>query len=186
MTRTNENGARADAKTVWSVLAVYEDASSRELAIAFCDQLVERFWTRFEFDVGWWSFDLLQDKATAANTAAKAAHADLVLVSSVLPGEFPLSVKNWMESWVDKRGDREGILAGLTDPAAVAIGREGEKHAYLRRFARRAALDYLTQIPQSFSLSIPESLESYTERAALVTSVLDEILHHPTPPQPLS
>ena len=74
------------------------------------------------------------------------------------------------------------MLAGLTNPSTDASGREGLKHTYLRQVARRAEMDYLTQVPQGISLSIAESLDSYTERAACITSVLDEILHHPAPP----
>jgi len=186
MTRINENGTRLNARTAWSVLVIYEDAASREQAVDFCDQLVKRFWTRFEFDVSWWSFDLLRQELMAADTAQKAAEADLVVVSSTLPGGFPPSITNWIESWLDRRGDREGILAGLVEPGANPSGREGEKHTYLRQVAHRAAMDYLTQVPQGISLSIPESLDSYTERAARVTSVLDEILHHQAPPHQLS
>jgi hypothetical protein len=186
MTRINENGAPLEAKTAWSVLVVYEDAASREQAIAFCDQLVKRFWAKFEFDVSWWSFDLLQDEATAAETAAKAAGADLIVVSCALAGEFPSFLMSWFEGWFDRRGDREGILADLTTVGETSGGLRGNEHAYLRRVARRAGMDYLTQLPQSISLSISESPDSYTERAAQVTSVLDEILHHPAPPQPLT
>jgi len=46
----------------------------------------------------------------------------------------------------------------------------------------RGAMDYLTQVPQNISHSIPESLESYGQRAAHVSSVLDEILHQHAPP----
>ena len=186
MTRTNDNVAVLEAKTAWSVLVVYEDEASQEQAIAFCDQLVNRFWPKLEFDVSWWSFDLLKDKATAADTATKAAGADLVVVSSALATDLPAWVKNWMESWLDRRGDREGILAGLTDAGAAATAQGAEKRAYLRRAAHRAAMDYLTQVPQSISLSISESLEFYSDRAACVSSVLDEILHHPVSVQPLN
>ena len=61
MTRTNEDGARLEAKAAWSVVVVYEDPAARERAVGFCDQLVSRFWARFEFDVSWWSFALLEE-----------------------------------------------------------------------------------------------------------------------------
>ena len=106
MTRTSENGTALEPRTAWSVLVIYEDVASREQAVDFCDQLVKRFWTRFEFDVSWWSFDLLQQEPVATETAAKAARADLVVVSSTLPGDLPASIKNWIESWLDRRGDQ--------------------------------------------------------------------------------
>ena len=65
MTRTNENGARLEAKAAWSVVVVYEDAAARERAVSFCDQLVRRFWAGFEFDLSWWSFAQLEEASAA-------------------------------------------------------------------------------------------------------------------------
>jgi hypothetical protein len=48
-------------------------------------------------------------------------------------------------------------------------------------------MDYLTKVPLDISFSIPDSLESYTERACQVTSLLDDILHQqllPSQPSP--
>jgi hypothetical protein len=183
VTRINEKTAAAEPKAAWSVVVVYEDATARERAVDFCDQLVQRFWARFEFDVGWWSFGMLQQEPAATEAVEKAAKADLVLLASGLPGDFPVAVEGWVEAWLRRRGDREGLLAGLIDSGGGASGQEARKHNYLRRVAHRAAMDYLTQVPHSLWRSIPESLDSYSERAGLVGSVLDEILHHPAPPQ---
>ena len=46
-------------------------------------------------------------------------------------------------------------------------------------------MDYLTEMPQDISRSIPDSLDSYTERAEQVTSLLDNILHQQAPPPSL-
>ena len=81
-----------------------------------------------------------------------------------------------------KRGDREGALVGLTDSAAGAYGVNAQKFIYLRGVAHRGGMDYLTQVPQELSRGMSDSIESYTERAHQVTSVLDEILHYKSPP----
>lgn len=177
MTGNNKYETRCEPKAAWSVVVVHEDAAAREQAVDYCDQLVKRFWARFEFEVSWWSFSLLQTQAVAVDAAAKAARADLVIISSLQRGDFPLPVKGWMEGWLSRRGDREGILTGLLGPGAAESGLEAPKHLYLRRLAHSGGMDYLTQVPQNISRSIPESLEFYTQRAAQVTSVLDEILH---------
>ena len=65
MTRTNENGVGLETKTACSVVVVYEDATARERALTFCDQLVGRFWAKCEFDVSWWTFDLLDQEVAA-------------------------------------------------------------------------------------------------------------------------
>jgi hypothetical protein len=46
-------------------------------------------------------------------------------------------------------------------------------------------MDYLTEVPQEIAQPIPDSLESFSERAQYMTSVLDEILHKPTLPRQL-
>ncbi len=182
MTRNIEQNTRLEARTAWSVVVVYEDAAAREQAVDFCDQLVKRFWVRFEMDVNWWSFDLLRNEMTAEAAAEKAAHADLVVLCSPRQEDFPAWVKGWIESWLIRRADREGILAGLLDPGVASSNPEAPKHHYLRQVAHRGAMDYLTRLPQSISRLIPESLDSYSQRAGQVSSVLDEILHRQAPP----
>jgi hypothetical protein len=43
-------------------------------------------------------------------------------------------------------------------------------------------MDYLTEVPQDISRSIPDSLDSYTERADQVTGLLANILQQQPPP----
>jgi hypothetical protein len=185
MTGINEYEARSEAKAAWSVVVIYEDTAGREQAVDFCDQLVNRFWAQFEFEVNWWSFSLLQKDTAALEAARKAAEADLIIISSLRPGDFTASGKAWIQSWLSRRGDREGILAGLLGPE-LSGGAESAKHYYLRKVAHGAGMDYLTQVPQDISHAIPESLELYSQRAAQVTHVLDEILHHPAVPPALT
>lgn len=186
MTRNIEQNTCLEAKTACSVVVVYEDAAAREQAVDFCDQLVKRFWARIEMEVNWWPFDLLRNEPTAVAAAEKAARADLVVLCSPRQEDFPAWVKGWIERWLIRRGEREGILAGLVDPDVALSNAEAPKHQYLRQAAHRGAMDYLTRLPQSISRLIPESLESYSQRAGQVSSVLDEILHHQAPPPRLS
>jgi hypothetical protein len=184
MTRNIEYQGQPEVKTAWSVVVIYEDITAREQAVDFCDQLVRRFWARFEFDVSWWSFALLEKATVALEAANQAARANLVIFSSVRSEQFPAPVTGWIESWLGRRGDREGILAGLV-PSEPAEGRVATNPYYLRQVAHRAGMDYLTQVPPNLLRSIPESLEFYAQRAVQVTSVLDEILHQQAlPPVP--
>ena len=176
MTRTNKNGAALETKAAWSVVVVYEDAAARERAVGFCDQLVSRFWARFEFDVSWWSFASLREAHSAKAAADKVARADLILLCAVPEGDFPLPVKAWMQTWFDRRGEREGVLVGLMEPTGAPCGPEGEKHHYLRQVAHRGAMDYLTHVPQDIARPIPDSLDWYNKRADQVTSLLAGIL----------
>lgn len=182
MTQANESGAGLESKAAWSVAVVYEDDAAREKAVSFCDQLVRRFWAQFEFDIGWWSFTTLGESLPAAEAARKAEQADLIVFSSAPEGDFPVHVKDWIESWLTRRGEWEGVLAGLLEPAEDPNGREGQKHIYLRNAAHRGAMDYVTRLPQDISRSFPDSIDSYTERADQVTSLLVDILHQQPPP----
>jgi hypothetical protein len=186
MTRNDEYDAGPAPKAALSVVVIYEDSAAREQAVDFCDQLVKRFWAGFEFEMNWWSFSLLQANPAAMDAAEKAAHADLVVVASMQPQDFPRGVKSWIESWLGRRGDREGILAGLVGPVPGGSGSAPAKHLYLRQVAHRGGMDYLTQVPQGISHATPQPLDFYTARAALVSGVLDEILHHRTPPPTLT
>jgi hypothetical protein len=186
MTRTNKNRAVREARKTWSVVVVYEDDPARGRAVVFCDQLVGKFWARFEFDVSWWSFARLADAASATEAADRAIAADLIAFATNREGDFPPPVKTWVETWLTRRGDREGLLIDLLDPVVAAGGGEGWKQQYLRDAAHHGALDYLTQIPQDISLTIPDSLDSFSQRADTVTSLLDDILHQQTPPPNLT
>ena len=170
-----------EGKQNWSVVIVYENNAARDHATSFCNQLVERFWTQCEFDLSWWSFEKLKQLESAADAARKAADADLIILSVRPEGDLPLETEAWIEHWLSQRSDREGALVGLLGPCASA--ELADKHVFLRRIARRARLDYLTQLPETIGYPMPDSIDSYTDRAQRVTGVLDEILHQqPSPP----
>jgi hypothetical protein len=185
MTRKNEVAARAKAKTARLVVVVYEDSAARQRAVGFCDQLVERFWANQELDVSWWSFNALEEVKSAKEATDKAACADVIVFSAAAEGDLPLGTTAWLEAWRGQRGEREGKLVGLLEPAGETRGCEGRRHLHLRNAAHRGAMDYLTEVPQDISLTIPESFDSYTDRACQVTSLLDSILHQQPPPPTL-
>lgn len=171
-------------KSIWQVLVVYEDTRTREETVHVCDLLVERSWSRCRFDINWCSFSMLQESLPAREAIEKAIPADLVIFALKPEGEIPERVKVWIESWLELRGKREGRLVGLRDPGPGLSARTPEKYLYLRNVAHRAGMDYLTHVPETIGRAIPDSLESCSERADRVTSVLDEILHQKTLPAP--
>ncbi len=172
-------------KANWSVAVIYEDAGTREEAVVFCDQLIKKFWTECEFDVGWWSFANLREPGSAVDASQKAAEADMVVFATRPEGYMPLDVGAWVENWLGRRGEREGALVGLMAQGADPAGEMTDKHVYLRGVAHRGGMDYLTELPENLWHLIPDSLESVSERAGRVTSTLDEILHHHAPPPQL-
>jgi hypothetical protein len=102
-------------------------------------------------------------------------------------GDLPKAVRGWVETWVDKRGEREGTLFGLHEPTRDSTtSATAAKFAYLRSAAHRAGLDYLTQAAQNAWHSVPDSIETFSERAEQMTTVLDEILRYRPTPRPQS
>jgi hypothetical protein len=182
MTNANEHKARVKGKASWSVVVVHEDLTARQRAVGFCDQLVGEYWERCEFEISWCPFDSLEEVTAARDAAAEAARADVILFSAASEGDFPGAVKAWIESWLAQRGEREGILIALMEPVGEASTQEGPRHRCLRNAAHHGAMDYLTHVPQNLDHLIPDSIESYAERADQVTSLLDNILHQQVPP----
>src|SRR5881398_1039215 len=100
MTRPTDNEVELEGKRTWSVVVVYEDTEARKEAVKFCDLLIERFWSRYGFDVGWWSFALLEEEASAREAARKAADAALLVFALRPDGEVPICLQKWIEVWL--------------------------------------------------------------------------------------
>ncbi len=162
-----------------SIAVVYESPSARQRAVCFCDDLVKRVWALEPFDVSWWSFSQLEDTSTAMQASDKACEAELIVFAVQPDGELPPEVTAWIETWVQRRGDREGSLIGLLETENEI----SPKHFYLRAVAHRGGMDYLTEIPYTRLEGIPDELEYCTERAHQVTGVLEEILTHQRSPR---
>jgi len=157
------------------ILIVYEDAITRAEAVRFCDSLVQKFWSRNNFQIEWCPVTDLQSEDSAREHRETAASAHVLIFALRPEAGAPHHLHAWVESWLDQRGEREGTLIGLLD--ATVSGESGSTYAFLRRVAHRAGMDYMTQMPSSILHSIPDSADSYTDRAMEVTRVLDDILH---------
>jgi hypothetical protein len=164
------------------IAIIYETPAIREHAVKFCERLAEQ--QKIEgLEMNWWSFQLLSHPALRGDAVEKAASADVVVFALNAGGDLPEEIKWWIEHWLNKRGEREGALVGLLqreEPRDMASFRE----IYLRHAARRAGMDYLSHAAPTGGKAIPDSLDSFSERAGRMTSVLADILHkHPhTPP----
>jgi len=179
----NELGS--EMKRTTSITVVYDNASAREMAIGFCDALVSRFWEQFEFAISWWSVQQLERCDSAMQAAKQAGRADIVVFAIGFAEKVPPSLAQWIELWLQERGEHEGALVSLPSARIPAELGTSTMCFYLRDLAHRAGMDYLTNIPEGLSHLIPESLESCAERAQKVTSLLNEILHCPRPTQPV-
>ncbi len=168
-------------KSTWSVVVIYESAEAQRTAMAFCDQLVQHFWSRYSFDIDWVSFKMLANAPAAENAVERAAQAEFVVFSNGPFIEPPPPVKQWVDLWLQRRAEKEGTLIALTTPRPVS-GTCAICERYYRRVAHRAGMDFAAEVPQNIS-PVPEGTEPYLARASQGSSVLDGILRqHRNPP----
>jgi len=163
------------------IAVIYETPAIREHAVKFCERLAQEQKSA-GMEMNWWSFQLLSHPAVRGDAVEKAAEADVVVFAMEAGGDLPDEIKRWIEQWLNKRGEREGALVGLLqrkEPREVASFRE----IYLRHAARRGGMDYLSHVAPTARKAIPDSIDSFSERAGRMTSVLSNILHkHPHSP----
>jgi len=178
MAQIQQNELRA-AK---SVVVIYEDATIRERAVHFCEGLVDE---QPALNVDWWPFALLSEPSAAHSAVAKAAGADVVVFAMDARGDLPDAIKLWIEKWLNKRGKREGAIVGLLEREEGWHETVSFREIYLRHAARRAGMDYLSHVAPTRRRAIPDSIDSFSERAGRRTSVLDDILqkHSVIPPR---
>ncbi len=150
-----------------AVVVVYEDTLTRDRALAVCDELVQQFWTKVEFEFNWWRETFLTDSIIAGEASWYATNADLIIFSIHAEGELSSGTTAWIETWLDKREKRDGALIVLLGTPADPKTAGDLKPRYLRRIAQRGGLDYLSSI-------LP-----ITQRARQTTSVPDQT---PNPP----
>lgn len=182
MVKRSPDAIGSDLKEQRLIVVVYENNAAREHAMRSAPDLAESSQCETASIVQWWSFAGLSDSARAAEAAIKAAAADVVIFAISPAGDLPREIKLWTENWIAKRSEREGAIVGLVaghvSPGELACLKE----IYLRHMAHRARMDYLREVPSALARAMPDSLDSYRERARQVTSVLDEILRSGSPP----
>jgi hypothetical protein len=186
MAQLQTNAAALPESEVWSVVVIYEDTAARDRAMTVCDHLMGQFWQEEEFDMSWWRFTYLADPQIAMEALSAAARADVIVFSVRAGGELSAEVKQWVEDWLNARQESEGALISLIDQSESDVRAPNSRHEYLREVARRGKLDFISSVSFAAPEALPDSLDSFAERAVCVTSVLDEILHHTaTTPPPL-
>lgn len=127
----------------------------------------------------------MRNTTAASQAAERAAGADLIVFAMTGSGDLPQEIKLWIEEWLGKRTAHEGALVGLVETESGPCPIACLKEIYLRHVAHRAGMDYLSHEPPTAQKAIPDSLDSFNQRAGQMTTVLDEILHtHSRPTLP--
>lgn len=168
-----ESGSKENCR----IVVVYEDNATRECVLRSAQQLGDAACGDLGLEIHWCPFSLLEEASSADDAANKAVNADVIIFAVAPGGDLPQEAKLWIEKWIGKRREREGALVGLVDRQSASDDLACLKEIYLRHVAHRAGMDYLSNVSLKLFKAIPDSLDSYSERAGHVTSVLDEILH---------
>jgi hypothetical protein len=184
MVKRHSDASEPGIREPGRVVVLYEDVATREFAASASPELSHPPAEGGELIIQWCSFDGLADSRLAQDAAAGAASADLIIFAMNPGGDLPVPVKLWIETWISRRSEREGVLVGVVLPHRPLAGTEVAclKEIYLRQAAHHAGMDYLCHVPAALRQAIPDSLDSYGARADQVTSVLDEILRSRFPP----
>lgn len=141
-----------------------------------CQALEQEFGGDLDFEFGWWAFDRLGDSQELHTAAEHAAEADLILLSVHAGNELPRPVQEWIEAGLARRRKRGGAVALLVGPAQRSGGAGWPIDSYLRYLAERAGMDFWVSTPCETSEPMPDSLDTFIERAGEVTAVLEKIL----------
>ena len=164
------------------IVVIYEDAEARDHMLLAGADLPAPARGEIAENVHWVSFSNLAEPRHAADAAAKAAEAELIVFAFSPAGDLPAGVKLWIEHWITRRSEREGAIVGVVAHAPSPGKLACLKEIYLRHSALRARMDYLSHVPSAHAKAMPDSLDSYRDRARQVTSLLDEILRSGSPP----
>lgn len=142
MKAANEEVNPPREEEVCSIVVLYDGFQSRARAMSACDYLVKQFWPEVEVKFHWWRTDFLSDLTLAKVAADNVVVADFLIFSSESDGEISPALESWFESWLDRRGEREGALVDLG-----SAPRSSQREFFLREISRRGRFDYLTVIP---------------------------------------
>src|SRR4051794_7290746 len=164
-----------------AVIAHENDPSSGELANQLCRAMEREFGGDLGFEFGWWTFDRLADSKELHAAAEDAAEADLILFSVHAGNELPRPVQEWIEAGLARRRKTGGAVAILIGPAQAPRAANWPIDCYLRYLAERAAMDFWVSTPFETSEPMPDSLNTFIERAHEVSAVLEKILEQETP-----
>ena len=178
--KCNLDISEAVPQEVWSVVVVYEDVSTRESAMAVCDQLVKQFWPEIEFKFLWWRTDFLEDDGMAATAGENATQADFIIFCGGPEHPLSLRMRQWFQ-WSLQRNGQDLALIDLTDTGAGGHARE--KATYLREIARRGRVDYLTNSAADEMSPEPE-LPADTLPLLAASTMFDRILSQANGPHP--
>ncbi|HEY2951640.1 MAG TPA: hypothetical protein VGK40_03600 [Verrucomicrobiae bacterium] len=153
--KTADEGFPPETRAKVSVVVTYEDTATRDRAISVCDGMFAQLGPQTDCEISWWRFSYLHDPALAAQAAAAAAQAGLILFSTHAGAGLPQHVRDWIELWAGHKSTQPSALAALIGMVGDAQQGLTPIHYYLQSVANRAGMDFMPHaaIPLSVALS---------------------------------
>jgi len=164
----------------FSVAVIYEDLETRDRVLPVCRHVEARVGDEIGLKFSWWKFDLLRDSKLAEQATRAAIIADMIVVSPHSGRGLPLVFREWIESWLPRRGYRESVLVALIGSPGNDL-KDAASH-YLRGLAARARMSYLADpvmLPATASGALADSLFKH---AGKTIPILESILKVTRPP----
>lgn len=138
MEATNKDRLMSES---FSVVVLYEDRKTRDRVLDVCRHMEAQVGDEIELKFSWWRFDFLEDPKLAEQAAEAASLAEMFVVSAHPSEGLPATFTQWIETWLPKKGYREGLLVALIGSENDV--KEDAASEYLRGIASRARMDYL-------------------------------------------
>ena len=126
-----------------NAVAAYEDAPTDARVNEFCRTLVRNFGRNCEVTKQMWLLNELRMPQLRAIAANDAAVADIVIIAIHHSESLPAELKDWIETWLARKGKHPPVLLALLDPAHQ--GDSSSLRVYLEGVAKKERLELITQ-----------------------------------------
>jgi hypothetical protein len=155
-------GGGEAVKTVFQVVAAYDDAPARDRALNLFHRIEQQLGGDYEFESSWWRLDHLRETPLLEQAADDAIRANMIILSLRETPELPPTSKAWIRSWLSRRGSQKAALVALVAGEHREKRDEAPLLPSLESVAREAQMDFFLQW---FDPASPQSLPQNTAGA---------------------
>jgi hypothetical protein len=136
----------------FTFLIAYDAMAHGKRAINMCERLMANLTDTFRFHVQLVQFKNLERTASRKTAESLILGADMVVVSCAGETEFSPEVREWIESWLLRKGEQSTALVELIDkPLGTSPA-----HSYLQAAARRGTVDFFPSAQGTATTSPPQ------------------------------
>ena len=168
-------------RSLFKVLIIYEEVTTGQRAMRMIGDVLRGSGAHTDFEPSLWKLDLLLVPKFRELAAREAAAADMVVISAHDRETLPVAVQTCVEAWPSRVPTHRGALVALIELTETQTEARPETALFLRKLAEQAGMDFFVQWFRPPARTTELTVAQIAQRAGVVSSVLDEILHHPAP-----